>query len=130
MLSKSECQYIDFSLSFETVLLLVHHIQNYNMWNYNFYIYVTTNPTKTALYVGVTNDLSRRLFEHIENKGNNASYAGKYHCYNLIYYEHFSNIEHAIEREKEIKKWSRKKKIDLIATMNPSWKFLNNVFTD
>jgi len=93
MLSKSECQYIDFSLSFETVLLLVHHIQNYNMWNYNFYIYVTTNPTKTALYVGVTNDLSRRLFEHTENKGNNACYSGKYHCYNLIYYEHFSNSQ-------------------------------------
>jgi len=100
------------------------------MWNYNFHVYITTNPIKTTLYVGVTNDLSRRMFEHTENKGNKNSFAGKYHCHNLVYYEHFTNIEYAIEREKEIKKWSRKKKIDLIVSTNPDWSFLNEEIGD
>jgi putative endonuclease len=95
------------------------------MWNYNFYVYITTNPIKTVLYVGVTNDLSRRLLEHIENKGKPQTFAGKYYCHNLVYYEHFTHIEYAIEGEKEIKKWSRKKKEALIATLNPQWVFLN-----
>lgn len=95
------------------------------MWNYNFYIYITTNPAKTVLYIGVTNDLSRRIYEHTENKGSKQSFAGKYSCYNLIYYERFTHIEHAIEREKEIKKWRREKKDALIESFNPDWTFLN-----
>ena len=96
------------------------------MWNYNFYVYITTNPTKTALYIGVTNDLSRRISEHTENKGNKNTHAGKYYCYNLVYYEHFTHINHAIEREKEIKKWRREKKELLIASSNSEWRFLND----
>ena len=96
------------------------------MWNYNFYVYITTNPEKTVLYVGVTNDLDRRLYEHHENKGDINTFAGKYYCYNLIYFEHFSYIEHAIAREKEIKRWNRSKKIKLIESTNPKWLFLNN----
>jgi len=95
------------------------------MWNYNFYVYITTNPDKSVLYIGVTNDLSRRLQEHTGNKGNSKAFAGKYYCYNLVYYEHFTHINYAIEREKEIKKWSRKKKDSLIATLNPDLKFSN-----
>jgi putative endonuclease len=95
------------------------------MWNYNFYIYITTNPAKTTLYVGVTNNLDIRLQQHFENKGNPNTFAGKYHCYLLLYFEHFTHIEHAIDREKEIKKWRREKKEALIATTNPDWKFLN-----
>jgi putative endonuclease len=95
------------------------------MWNYNFYVYIVTNPVKTVLYVGVTNDLSRRLYEHTENKGNKTTFAGRYYCHNLVYYEHFTHIRYAIEREKEIKKWSREKKNSLIAVLNPEWKFLN-----
>jgi len=95
------------------------------MWNYNFYVYITTNPIKTVLYVGVTNDLTRRLQEHTENKGNPKIFAGKYYCYNLVYYEHSTHIEYAIDREKEINKWNRVKKNALIATLNPEWKFLN-----
>jgi putative endonuclease len=95
------------------------------MWNYNFYVYITTNLIKTVLYVGVTNDILRRLQEHIENKGDPKTFAGKYYCHNLVYYEHFNHIEYAIEREKEIKKWSRKKKNALIESLNPEWKFLN-----
>jgi putative endonuclease len=96
------------------------------MWNYNFYVYITTNPAKTVLYIGVTNDLTRRIFEHTENKGNGESFAGKYYCYNLVFYEHFSNITHAIEREKELKKWRREKKVQLIESTNPKWRFLND----
>jgi putative endonuclease len=95
------------------------------VWNYNFYIYITTNPEKTVLYVGVTNDLRVRIYQHYENRGNRNSFAGKYFCYNLVYYEHFSHVEHAIEREKEIKKWRREKKVALIESTNPEWRFLN-----
>lgn len=96
------------------------------MWNYNFYIYITTNPEKTVLYVGVTNDVYSRIYQHKENKGNKKAFAGKYYCYNLVYYEHFSHIEEAIAREKEIKKWRREKKDALIESINPEWRFLND----
>jgi putative endonuclease len=100
------------------------------MWNYNFYVYITTNPEKTVLYIGVTNDLSRRLGEHTENKGNPKTFAGKYFCYNLIYYEHFTHINYAIEREKQLKKLRREKKDALIDSFNPEWKFLNIEVSD
>ncbi|RFZ90529.1 GIY-YIG nuclease family protein [Mucilaginibacter conchicola] len=96
------------------------------MWNYNYYVYITTNYENTVLYIGVTNDLSRRLFEHREGKGNGKSFTAKYYCHYLVHYEHFSNIEHAIEREKEIKKWRREKKYALINSNNPEWRFLND----
>ena len=96
------------------------------MWNYNFYVYITTNPNKSVLYVGMTNNLSIRIIQHRENKGKPDSFAGKYYCYNLVYYEHHSHVNHAIAREKEIKKWRRAKKIALIESINPSWKFLND----
>jgi predicted GIY-YIG superfamily endonuclease len=56
---------------------------------------------------------------------NKSSFTGKYHCYYLFYYEHFTHIEHAIEREKQIKKWRREKKDALITSTNPEWRFLN-----
>jgi putative endonuclease len=95
-------------------------------YNYNFYIYIVTNPAKTVLYIGVTNDLTRRICEHKENKGNPDTFAGKYYCYNLVYFEHYTHINFAIELEKELKKWSRAKKNALINEFNPEWKFLNN----
>jgi len=91
----------------------------------NYFIYFITNPNKTVLYLGVTNDLERRLDEHYQNRGNKKSFAGRYHCFKLVYWEWFDSIGHAIEREKELKKWSRKKKEALIATSNPKWDFLN-----
>ena len=65
------------------------------------------------------------MIEHYFNRGLPDTFAGKYFCYNLIYYENFQYINEAIRREKEIKGWSRKKKIELIKTMNPDWTFLN-----
>ncbi len=97
------------------------------MNNYNFFTYICTNPKRTVLYTGVTNDLHRRMEEHWEDSTEQRkTFAGKYFCYNLIYWERHSHIEHAIEREKEIKGWTRKKKEALIATINPEWRFLND----
>jgi putative endonuclease len=93
---------------------------------HNYFIYITTNSYKSVLYTGVTNDLKRRMYEHyLDATGSKIHFAGKCNCYNLIYFERFQYIEHAIDREKEIKGWSRKKKIDLINTLNPEWNFLN-----
>ena len=90
-----------------------------------YYVYITTNPGKTTLYVGVTNNLEARIAEHWQNRGQKETFAGKYFCYHLVYYEQFQHIEIAIAREKEIKKWSREKKINLIQSANPGWHFLN-----
>ncbi|HEV7780372.1 MAG TPA: GIY-YIG nuclease family protein [Chitinophagaceae bacterium] len=90
-----------------------------------FYIYIVTNPTRKVLYTGVTNDLAQRLAEHWMNRGGLETFAGKYFCYNLVYYEQFKYINDAIAREKEIKGWRREKKIALIDTKNPGWNFLN-----
>ncbi len=91
---------------------------------YSYFVYITTNPGKTVLYVGVTNDLAIRMNQHFENRGNVETFAGKYYCYNLVYWEPFQRIQEAIAREKEIKGWPRKKKEELIATTNPKKVFL------
>ena len=95
--------------------------------NHNYFVYILTNPKKTTLYIGVTNDLRQRLFEHLNNiKNNHKSFTGRYTCYKLIYFELFNNINDAIDREKQLKRWSRKKKEWLISSKNPEWKFLND----
>ena len=91
----------------------------------NYFVYITTNSKKTTLYVGVTNDLYTRMLQHFYDRGG-SSFAGRYYCYNLIYWERHDNPEDAIDREKEIKKWRREKKIQLIESMNPKWQFLNS----
>jgi len=93
---------------------------------HNDFVYIVTNPAKTVLYIGVTNDLPTRLQQHYENKGQQKTFAGRYFCYNLIYWERFDYIQHAIEREKELKKWNRKKKENLINELNPEWRFFND----
>ncbi len=90
----------------------------------NYYVYITTNPGKTVLYTGVSNNLKRRLLQHYQNRGNKKSFAGRYYCYKLLYYEYYNDINQAIAREKEIKDLSREKKENLIATKNPKMNFL------
>jgi putative endonuclease len=85
----------------------------------NNYVYITTNPRRTVFYTGVTNDLQRRVNEHQSNKGNSSTFAGKYYCYELIYYEIYNDIVQAINREKEIKNLSREDKLELIRNTNP-----------
>lgn len=88
------------------------------------------NPSRTTLYVGVTKDPTVRLVQHIEATQEKITFAGKFNCVNLVYYEHFENISDAISREKEIKKWRREKKERLIRSFNPEWRILNAEIAD
>ena len=92
-----------------------------------YFVYIVTNPERTVLYIGVTNNIDSPLAEHFFNKGNLKTFAGKFYCYNLIYFEEFQYINDAVAREKELKGWSRAKKEDLIKTKNPDWTFFNNI---
>ncbi len=85
------------------------------------YIYILSNNSKT-LYVGVTSDLIKRIYEHKNNitKG----FTTKYNIKSLVYYEIFDSIEDAITREKQLKAGSRLKKTTLIESLNPTWKDL------
>ncbi len=87
-----------------------------------YYVYIITNKSKT-LYTGVTNDLNRRIFEH-KNKLV-SGFTSKYNITKLVYYEIFTDIRLAITREKQIKGWIRKKKIDLIESVNSEWNDLS-----
>ena len=94
------------------------------MANHNYFTYILTNKNKTVLYTGVTNDLHTRLSQHVEQLNKN-SFTSKYKCFYLVYFERHQYINHAIEREKEIKGWTRLKKIQLIESENKTWRFLN-----
>ena len=92
------------------------------MKDHNYYVYLITNKNNTVLYTGVTNNLARRVFEH-KNKLTKG-FSSKYNLDKLVYYEHFTHIIEAIAREKQIKGGSRKKKIELIQSLNTNWKDL------
>ena len=92
----------------------------------NHFVYIMTNFTKSTLYIGVTNNLKRRVLEHDENSMKSIGFSGKYNCRYLVYWERYEKMIFAINREKQIKKWSRKKKNNLIANFNPGWSFLNH----
>ena len=94
---------------------------------YNFYVYILTNKARTVLYTGVTNNLGRRLQEHKE-KINPSSFTARYNAHYLVYYEHFTWIQLAISREKELKTWRRDKKLALIKSFNDNFEFLNGRF--
>jgi len=83
-------------------------------------VYITTNKMHTVLYVGVTSDLSGRIWEH-KNKVHPTSFTAKYNCDKLVYYCFYSRIEEAIATEKAIKGGNRKNKINLVNEMNPKW---------
>ena len=89
------------------------------MREYDFWVYILTNRNHTVLYIGLTNSLSRHVWEHRNEIG--ANFPAAYKCKKLIYYEHYSNVHEAIARESQLKKWSRAKKVTLINRLNPSW---------
>ena len=89
---------------------------------YNYYIYVLASRKNGTLYIGVTNNLLKRIYEH-KNKTFDG-FTKKYDIDKLVYYECYDNIEYAITREKQMKKWSRKWKIELIEKNNKEWKDL------
>lgn len=82
-----------------------------------FFVYIMTNNARTVLYIGITNDLLRRVFEHREKLIE--GFTSRYNCNRLVYYEIFGTALDAIAREKQLKRWGRAKKIDRIRTMNP-----------
>ncbi len=90
-----------------------------------YYVYILTNYKKKVLYIGVTNNLKRRLHEHQFEDGYTSSFTKRYYIFYLIYFEQFIDIRKAIDRETELKGWSRKKKEELIKKRNPNWDFLN-----
>ena len=86
------------------------------------YVYILTNKYNKVLYIGVTADLRKRIWEHREKLVD--GFTKRYNVTKLVYYEMFSDIRDAIAREKQIKAGSRQKKIDLIIRMNPEWRDL------
>ncbi len=91
-----------------------------------FWVYITTNYSKTVLYTGVTNSLVERLTEHYHSRQEGKTFTGKYKAFYLLFFEEYTYIDQAIKREKEIKGWVRQKKVNLIKEFNPEWKFLND----
>ena len=83
-------------------------------------MYIITNTHHTVFYTGVTSDLMSRIYEH-KTKAYPKSFSARYNIHKLVYYEPFHSIEEAIEREKQIKKYRREKKLALINGMNPDW---------
>ena len=89
----------------------------------NYYVYILANTTNVAIYVGVTKDLRRRVYEHKQHLEPD-SFTARHNIHKLVYYEYTNDVRAAIEREKQIKGWNRKRKNKLIETMNPKWEDL------
>ncbi|QWR77104.1 GIY-YIG nuclease family protein [Candidatus Magnetomonas plexicatena] len=88
-----------------------------------YYVYIMANKKNGTLYVGVTSDLIKRVHEHQSDMSE--GFTKKYKVHNLVYYEKSNYIDVAIEREKQIKKWKRQWKIELIEKYNPEWNDLS-----
>ena len=87
-----------------------------------YYVYILANKRNGTLYIGVTNHIERRVYEH--QQGLIEGFTKKYNVHHLVYHETTNDIRAALQREKEIKKWSRKWKLELIEKENPEWKDL------
>lgn len=88
-----------------------------------YYVYILSSRKNTTLYIGVTNNLKRRIGEHRDCKGK--SFTKRYNVNKLVYYEKYNQIIKAIQREKNLKKWNRSWKDQLINSSNPSWRDLS-----
>ena len=86
----------------------------------NYYVYILTNAHKNLIYVGVTNDLIRRVYEHKHHLDAD-SYTAKYNIDQLVYFETTSDVYSAISREKQLKGWNRARKNKLVEMKNPGW---------
>lgn len=89
-----------------------------------YYVYILANWNNSVLYIGVTNDLERRLYEHREKTV--TGFTEKYNLQKLVYVETTNDVKAAIAREKQLKGWSRAKKEALIVGINPAWNDLSN----
>jgi len=86
--------------------------------DHEYFVYIVCSRSGT-LYIGVTNSIYRRALEH--KRGEIEGFASKYHCDRLVYYESFDEVHKAIGREKQLKGWTRAKKVALIESKNPRW---------
>ncbi|NRG16846.1 GIY-YIG nuclease family protein [Rhizobiales bacterium] len=84
-----------------------------------FYIYILASRMRGTLYIGVTNDLGRRVFEH--RSGTGSEFTRKHGATKLVYYERYERIDEAIAQEKRLKRWARSWKIQIIESFNPNW---------
>ncbi len=91
-----------------------------------YYVYIMTNQYNNVMYIGVTNDLRRRVYEH--KNGLLDGFTKKYNVHKLVYYEETSDVRTAITREKQLKGLLRRKKDALVETMNPDWHELSDSF--
>ncbi len=89
----------------------------------NYFVYKMTNVNNRVLYIGVTSDLPKRIYEHKHHLAK-FSYTDQYNVTKLVYYEAISDVTTAIAREKQLKGWKRQKKNWLVEQMNPAWKDL------
>ena len=92
---------------------------------YNYYVYILTNNSNRVMYIGVTNNLKRRVFQHKSKMVE--GFTKRYNIDKLVYFEYFSNINSAIKREKVLKGWKRERKNKLVEVKNPEWKDLSEV---
>ena len=85
-----------------------------------YYVYILSDALNRTIYVGVTRNLVRRVYEHKHNLDPH-SFTAKYNIHKLVYYESTSDVRAAIEREKQIKSWNRRRKNELVYSVNPTW---------
>ena len=89
----------------------------------HYYVYISTNATNVALYIGMTSDLIRRVYQH-KNDMDPDSFSAKYKTHKLVYFEETGDVWAALEREKQLKRWRRSKKNWLVEMQNPQWRDL------
>ena len=89
------------------------------MWNHrSYYVYIMTNPSRT-LYTGITSNLRRRVYQH--KSKTIAGFTSRYNINRLVYFEVFHDVRNALAREKQIKAWTRAKRLALVESKNPRW---------
>lgn len=93
-----------------------------------YYVYIMTNKYNTVIYTGITNDLQRRVYEHKQKLV--PGFTSKYNITKLVYFDEGADVNEAIQREKQIKGWLRRKKIALIESENPEWRDLSDDWYD
>jgi putative endonuclease len=91
----------------------------------DYYVYIIASKARGTLYIGVTNDISRRHIEHVSNQ---SAFTKKYHVHRLVYFEVANDVEDAINREKQLKNWHRQWKINLVESLNPNWQDLSMTY--
>ncbi|MBT3348783.1 GIY-YIG nuclease family protein [bacterium] len=94
----------------------------------SYFVYILTNPGNSVLYIGVTNNLERRILEHKQKKID--GFTKKYNCTKLVFFEETDSVHTAIEREKQLKNWHRNWKINLVKSQNLKWEDLSRDWFD